>query len=825
MSYDKLHMSLYMNRVARSGELSELASSNMGKKKNFNFIVIKLIVIKFSVTLLITAFAAVSSLFNIAYALKLEKSLEPKPISATPTKVISNIMNQQHIMNLQKATEPAPTEATELSSLGPPPKAEKIPYIMRNHNDERIDDYAWMRDKAWPKVEDPKILAYLTAENNYFDAFMKQHQIKLDNLYQEIIARIQLEDSSVPLQKDDYFYYNRTEKSSDYSIYCRRKGTLQAPEEILLDANELAKKFKFFSIDALRVSDDHQKLLYSIDTTGADRFTVYVKDLNTGQTLSDAVDNTLGSVFWNREGTGFFYAKLSDNWRTEEIYYHRLGDNKANDTLIYKEKDPLFWLGLDQTGSKRFIVIESESKDSSEARVIDLDDPQNKEISTSPNKERKFKVQLIQARKNDHRYTVDHHGTLFYILTNDKGRNFRLVTTPLDATDDSHWQELIPHDPKIYLNDFDLYQNDLVLTSSENGLPQIKVLRINSKTSLPILKNIVSKDIKGIQFPDPSYDASQSYTTFDAKGFRIDYSSLVSPDSVLEYDFESGNLKTLKVREVLGGYQKDLYQAERVFATSVDGTKVPISLVYKKSLFKKDGSNPLYLYGYGSYGSGIAPNFKSQVLSLLDRGFVYAIAHIRGGDDMGYEWYENAKFLKKRNTFDDFLSAASYLAQEKYTQEGNISIVGRSAGGMLIGVCINEKPQLFKAAIADVPFVDVLNTMLDETLPLTPSEFKEWGNPKSAEYYYYMKSYSPYDNVKRQAYPALLVWAGLNDPRVTYWEPAKWVAKLREMKTNDNLILFHTNMDAGHAGSSGRFDQYKEVAKEYLFLLLMHQVI
>lgn len=678
-----------------------------------------------------------------------------------------------------------------------PPKAEQIPFVVNVKGKETQDNYHWLRDTHWPKVEDPKILEFLKAENSYADAFIKDQQPQYDKLYKELTARIKLEDSSVPLKRDDYYYYHSTEKDSNYPIFARKYKSLTHAEEIILDVNQLAQASPYFSLGTLHISNDHRKLLYSVDTNGSDRYTVSVKDLSTGKTLSDRIENTLGPVYWNNEGTGFFYAKLSDSWRTEEVYFHQLGDPQSKDKLLYKEQDPLYMVHLDRSSNKRFLFIVAQSKDSSEVRFLDLN-------------KGKLEPQLIEPRKNEHLYSVDQHGDLFYILTNDKGKNFRLVTTPISKPNQSHWQEWIAHKADVYLGNIALYEKYLVLSTREQGLSQIKIFNLKTKAE------------ESIQFPDPTYDASHSFTGYEATGPRIIYSSLVTPESTLEYDFATKTLTTLKTAEIPSGYDKSLYHTERLFATSKDGSKIPISLVYKKSLFKKDGKNPLSLYGYGSYGSAVDPVFKHHLLSLIDRGFVYAIAHVRGGDEMGYEWYESAKFLNKKNTFNDFISVADYLIHEKYTSSGNLSITGRSAGGLLVGVSVNERPELFKTVIADVPFVDVLNTMLDETLPLTPGEFKEWGNPKDPQYYDYIKSYSPYDNVKAQAYPAMFVSAGINDPRVTYWEPAKWVAKLREMKTDDNLILLQTNMDAGHAGASGRFGVMKDVAKEYLFILLIH---
>jgi len=693
---------------------------------------------------------------------------------------------------------PARTKST-MKKLNPP-KAAKVPHIIQIHGEELIDNYFWLRDKNWPKVENSEILDYLKTENAYTTETLKDYKADYEMLYQEIVGRIKLEDSSVPIRKGNYHYYSRTEKDSDYPIYCRKYVAENAPEEIILNVNELAKNNSYFNLGEIQVSEDHHKLLYSADLLGSDRYTVQIKDLKTGEHFKDVVENTLGSVIWHQDGSGFFYSKLNDKWRTEAVYFHKLGDDLKNDVLLYKEQDPTYWVSLDQSGSKRFLFISTGSKTTNEIRYIDL--------TANP-----LKPVVIQSRHKEHLYDVDHHGDYFYIRTNDKGKNFRICTTSITQAEQANWKEFIPHHPNIYLEGFYLYQDHLALSSKENGLTKIKVINLNTQ----------KEDI--LDFPDPTYDAKLLYTTFDANAVRISYSSLVTPDSTFEYTFSEKRLVPLKTLEIPSGYHKTLYQSERVFATSKDGVKIPISIVYKKDLFKKDGKNPLYLYGYGSYGHASSARFSRSILSLLDRGFVYAIAHIRGGDDMGYQWYESAKFLTKWNTFNDFIRAAEHLAQEKYTSNGNISIVGRSAGGMLVGVCINERPELYKAAIADVPFVDVLNTMLDNTLPLTPVEFTEWGNPQDLQYYQYIKSYSPYDNVKAQSYPDLYVTAGINDPRVTYWEPAKWVAKLRDMKKDDHLLLFNINMQSGHFGASGRFDYIKEIAKEYLFLLITHDLV
>ncbi len=688
--------------------------------------------------------------------------------------------------------------ASALSTSAPiPPKAEKISHTTQILGEKLEDPYFWLCSKHWPKIEEPEILNYLKAENTYTEAILKPYQKKQDALYQEMLGRIKLEDTSVPVQKDNYYYYSRTEKNSNHTIYCRKYGSLTAPEEIILNGNTLALNKSYFNLGRKAISQDHEKLAYAADYTGAERHIIRVKDLKTNLELKDQIENTSGDIFWNKEGTGFFYTQLSDRLRVEEVYFHQLGDDPKNDMLIYKEPDHTFWVSLSQSATKRFIFINSASKDSTEVRYLDLENP-----NLSPT--------LIEARKNNHQYSVDHHDDLFYILSNDTGKNFRIATTPIVHPEQMHWKELIAHNPNIYLKNINLYTKHLVVSTKEQGLSKIKIIHIPTR----------QEEI--IQFPDPSYEASLVDTTFDAEGARIVYSSLITPDSVLEYEFATKKLNTLKTLEIPSGYNSNDYQCERVFATQQDGTKIPGSLFYKKSLFKKDGKNPLYLYGYGSYGLAVPADFKTEILSLVNRGFVYAIAHIRGGDDMGYQWYENAKLLTKWNTFNDFIAVADYLVDQKYTASGNITIAGGSAGGMLVGVVINKRPELFKAALASVPFVDVLNTMLDETLPLTPGEFKEWGNPKDPKFFQYIKSYSPYDNIKKQHYPNLYVSAGLNDPRVTYWEPAKWVAKLRNMKTDNHLLLLDIQMNAGHAGESGRFGYLKEIAKEQLFILMSY---
>jgi oligopeptidase B len=671
------------------------------------------------------------------------------------------------------------------------PQAVKKPHSFTIHGETITDDYAWLRDNNWPDVKDQEVLQYLEVENSYYQQVMSSKKAQEEALYQELVGRIKLADKTVPIREDNYLYYSRTEENSNYSIYSRNKIN-DTQEEIILDTNLLAGNSKYFNLGAISVSPNHLKLAFSEDRNGAERFSIFVKNLENNLIQDEEISDTIGDICWHENNQGFFYTKLNDNWRSLEVYYHRLGEKQ--DQLIYQEQDELFTVSIDKSSTKRFLFIDTRSKTSNEIYYIDL-------------RSEDLTPQLMFKRKEDHLYDVDASLDKFYIRTNDQGKNFRLITLDLKEPKFELAKEVIAYNPASYLTSFNLYHNYLVASSTEEGLDKIKIFNLldNKNHTLP--------------FPDPTYLAYVIDTPYESEAVRFYYSSLNSPPSVMEYDFASGQINILKVTEIPSGYDKNLYHSERIFATSQDGTKIPISLVYKKERFKKDGSNPLYLYGYGSYGYAVPASFRSHVISLLDRGFVYAIAHIRGGDDMGYEWYESAKFLTKRRTFDDFTASAKHLIQEKYTSKGNIVIAGGSAGGMLMGVCVNEHPELYKAVVAHVPFVDVLNTMLDDSLPLTPGEFKEWGNPKELDYFSYIKSYSPYDNIRKQDYPHMFVTAGISDPRVTYWEPAKWVAKLREYKTDSNILLLETNMDAGHAGASGRFGYLLEIAKEYNFIL------
>lgn len=717
-----------------------------------------------------------------------------------------------------------------------PPIADKISHISTIGNHKISDDYAWMRDPKWPQsVESEKILSYLNEENLYTKTFFDKHKTLTNSIFEELKARIELKDQSAPIKKDNYYYYTRIEEDQNYPIFCRKKDNMQAAEEILLDLNELAKDHKFLSLSSMSISPDHKLLAYNVDFLGNEKYTIKILNLETNEYLPDEISDTVGDIIWHKKEPLFFYTPVSSEMRHDKVMMHRLGTKE--DTLIFHEPNPLYFVGISESNSKKYMFISASGHDDSESFYIDLE---------SDN----FKPQIILERKDKIQYVQEHHGDHLYILINDTGNNFRLIRKKindsnirllsklassrevigdLDAQDRNvlnihedpstkstpefsaevelqkkSIEEFIPETDK-YLRSFDVTDSYLILNYKDKGLSKIVVQDFKDGTT------------KEVAFPDAAYSASAHSTNFDMNDIRISYSALSRPDTTYTYDFTTDKLSILKEKKIPSGFNPEEYQVERIWANN-NGTLVPISLFYKKSLFKKDGSNPLYLYGYGSYGHAIEPTFRNTAVTLANRGFVFAIAHIRGGDDLGHDWYEAAKFLNKKLTFEDFISATEHLIKEKYTSSGNVVIAGGSAGGMLIGAVINKRPELYKAAIAHVPFVDVLNTMLDETLPLTPGEFKEWGNPKEPEYFSYMLSYSPYDNVISQKYPNIFVTAGISDPRVSYWEASKWVAKLRTNKTDNNLILLKTNMDSGHQGASGRFDYLKEIAEEYSFI-------
>ncbi len=663
------------------------------------------------------------------------------------------------------------------------------PVAKRDHT--RPDEYYWLRDR-----HNPDTIAYLEAENHYTASVMEPTADLQEKLYNEILSRIKEDDLSVPVKKDDWFYYTRTERGKPYGISCRKHRSLGAPEEILLDANLLAAGPTYFRIGAFSVSPRHNLLAYSIDVVGDEAYTVFVKDLATGALLPDSIANTYDTLEWANDNATFFYTVLDAAKRPYRVYRHVLGF--AADELIYEEQDARFWLGLSKSRSDRFIYIGLHSKLTSEIRYVRADQPLSQ-------------LQVVLPRTQGIEYGVADHGDYFYIRTNHSAKSFRLMRTPIEAPSDTHWEEVIPERAGITLERVDAFESFLVLSERDRGLPGIRV----SSASNP------ASDFHYIEFPEPAYAAGLTGNVeYRARTLRFAYTSLITPSSVYDYNMDTRERELKKQTEVLGGYDPSLYASERIFAQAPDGVEVPISIVYPKDT-PRDGSSPMLLYGYGSYGMTMDPGFSSDRLSLLERGFVYAIAHVRGGGELGKPWHDDGKLLRKKNTFSDFIACSEYLIDRCYTSADRLTILGGSAGGLLVGAVLNMRPDLFHAAIAKVPFVDVLNTMLDPSLPLTIVEYEEWGNPEDKQYYDYIRSYSPYDNVEPKPYPTLLITAGLNDPRVSYWEPAKWAARLRALKTDRNVLLLKTNMGTGHFGPSGRYDRLRETAFDYAFLLTL----
>jgi oligopeptidase B len=672
--------------------------------------------------------------------------------------------------------------------LPKPPMAKKIPKVTKIHGDTLVDDYFWLREKSSPEV-----IAYLEAENAYTDALMKPTEAFQKTLYQEMLGRIKQTDLSVPVRDGDYYYYSRTEEGKQYPIYCRKRGSLEAPEEVTLDLNELAKGHTYLGLGAYTTSNDANLLAYSTDTTGYRQYTLQVKDLRTGQLLPDRIEKTT-SVVWGNDNRTIFYGTEDHAKRPYRIFRHVLGQDPAKDELVYEEKDELYRLFAGRSRSKGYIFLTSASATTSEVRIIPADRP-----GEAP--------KVLLPREDGHEYYADHHGDVFYIRTNDQGKNFRLVTAPVADPQKKNWKEVLPHRQTVMLEGINCFANHLIVFERENGLNKLRVTELATGQS------------HYIAFPEPVYSAFPSGNPeFNTTAFRFSYQSFVTPSSVYDYDLKTRERRLLKQQEVLGGYDATQYQSERIYATASDGTKVPISLVYKKEL-KRDGARPMWLTGYGSYGSPSSVGFSSGRLSMLDRGVVYSLAHIRGGGEMGKDWHDQGKMMQKKNTFTDFIACAEHLIKEKYTSKDRLVITGGSAGGLLMGAVVNLRPDLFKAVIAYVPFVDVINTMLDASLPLTVQEYLEWGNPNEKPAYEYMKSYSPYDNIAAKAYPTMLVRVSLNDSQVPYWEGTKYAAKLRAMKTDQNLLLLKANMGAGHGGASGRYDALKDAAFDYAFLL------
>ena len=673
------------------------------------------------------------------------------------------------------------------ASEGPiAPSATKIPKAIVTHGDKRVDDYFWLREKSNPAVK-----AYLEAENAYTDAIMAPTKSLQEELYREILSHLKETDSFAPLKRGDYFYYARTEQGKSYPIHCRKHGSLEAAEEVLLDVNKMAQGYKFFQVAVALPTDDNRLLAFSTDTTGYRQYTLQFKDLRTGKLLPEKFERVDGVVWAPDNKTIFFVTEHPVTKRADSVYRHVLGSAKPE--RIYFEPDELFDLRIDRSLDRKYIFVTSESKLSTEVRFLSTDKPTGE-------------LQVIQPREPDHRYYASHRDGFFYLRTNDKAKNYRVVRAPVARPSKENWQEYIEHNPAVKISEFEAFQNYDVIEERFDGLDRIRVAKIDGNTS------------HLIAVPEPVYSMGIDVNVeFATNVLRFHYQSLVSPFSVFNYDMTSRHKSLLKQVEV-PGYDSSQYQAERIFATAPDGTKIPCSAVYKKGM-KRDGKSPLFLYAYGSYGASMPPNFSFARLALLDRGVIYVLAHIRGGGEMGEPWRDAGRMNQKMNTFTDFIACAEHLIREKYTSPDRLVIEGGSAGGLLMGAEVNMRPDLFKAVIAKVPFVDVLNTMLDASLPLTTSEYIEWGNPNVKDEYEYMKRYSPYDNVKAQNYPTMLVRVSLNDSQVPYWEGAKWVAKLRATKTDSNLLLLKTNMGAGHGGASGRYDALRDTAFDYAFLL------
>jgi oligopeptidase B len=682
---------------------------------------------------------------------------------------------------------PANAQGGNSSSMLQPPVTEKKPKITEINGDRLVDNYFWLRDK-----KSPAVIAHLEAENAYTAAVMKPTEALQETLYKEILSHIKQTDVNVPYKWGDYFYYSRTVEGQQYPIFCRKHLKLDAPEQIILDVNELAKGQKFMSVGAFVPSDDGNLLAYSSDNTGYRQYTMQIKNLTTGELLSERIER-VNNIAWATDNkTVFYVTEDSVTKRNDKLFRHVLGSDKYD--LIYEEKDELFDIGVDRSRDRTIIGLGAYSKTSTEIRYI----PAN-----NPNAEWK----IILPRQADHEYDVDHRGNLFYIRTNKGAKNFRVVTAPVSDPSEKNWKEFVAHRPAVKIDGIDLFANHAVLSEWENGLQQIEI--IDFKTSKR----------HRVQFPEPVYAAGiSSNREFKTSVVRYNYQSLTTPNSVFDYEMNTRKATLMKQTEVPGGFDKANYKSERVFATASDGTKIPMSVVYRNTV-KLDGSAPMLLYGYGSYGASISPGFSAARLALLDRGVVYVIAHIRGGGELGEPWREAGRMMKKMNTFTDFIAAAEHLINNKYTSKDRLVIQGGSAGGMLVGAVTNMRPDLFKAVVAQVPFVDVLNTMLDASLPLTTSEYIEWGNPNEKPAYDYMKKYSPYDNIHKANYPAILVKVSLNDSQVPYWEGAKFVSKLREHKTDHNPLILKTNMGAGHGGASGRYDAFRETAFDYAFML------
>ena len=671
------------------------------------------------------------------------------------------------------------------------PDAKKIPFKMSEHGNERIDNYYWMNER-----DSKDVLEYIEKENNYTKNSLSHTEALQSQIFEEITGRIKADEESVPYKDNGYYYYFKFIEGKEYKIHCRKKDNLDSKEEVIYDENIMGEQFEYFALGSYSVSPDNKLLAYSYDNVSRRQYKIQVRNIETGLDLEESIENTSGRIVWANDNKHFFYAKKDpETLREYQVWRHELGTDQSDDVLVFQEDDETFNIGIGKSKSKKYIWIISNQTVSSEAYYIDSDEPLSKPIS-------------VVNRQRDHEYSVYHYNEHFYILSNYKATNFKLMKVKVeDSQDISKWEELIGHRDDTLLEDVEIFNSHLVLQERHNGLINIRMINWNTEED------------KYLEFKESAYNAWIGINLdFNSDKLRFGYTSLTTPFSTLEYDFNTGESILLKEKEVLGGFDKNNYETKRIYIEARDGEKVPVSIVHKKGI-ELNSDNPLLLYGYGSYGITIDPVFNYSAISLLDRGFVYAIAHIRGGEEMGRQWYENGKLLKKKNTFTDFIDCGEKLIEMKYTSNEKLFAMGGSAGGLLMGAVVNMRPDLFKGIIAAVPFVDVVTTMLDESIPLTTGEYDEWGNPNNKEYYEYMLSYSPYDNVAELEYPNMLITTGYHDSQVQYWEPLKWTAKLRDLNQSTNSIYLNVQMEAGHGGASGRFRRFKETAMEYAFLI------
>ena len=680
------------------------------------------------------------------------------------------------------------------------PVADKKEHVRILHGDSVQDDYYWMIDYFKKGPDSSKVIEYLNAENSYLETMMSGSQSFRDALYAEMKARIKEKDESVPYFHNGYFYYSRTDEGKQYFKFCRKKGDLNNPEEVLLDVDKLAEGKPYYDVESMEVSPDNKRMVFAVDEVSRRQYTIHVKNLETGDMYADALPGTSGNVCWANDNKTLFYTSNNPvTLLSEKIMRHELGTPFESDVVVYQEKDQANYIGVEKSKNDQYIFIQSSATLSSEIRYLNASTP-----------EAPFRI--FQPRQTEVLYSITPLEDKFLVLTNWKAKNFRLMECPLDKTSMDHWKEVIGNRDDVLLQGIEEFKDFIVLNERKDGLVRMRVQNRKNNTE------------HYVEFGEPAYSANFSVNAeYTSSRLRFSYMSMITPNSTFDYDLTTKTRKLLKQQEVLGGYDPKAYVSERVYVTARDGARVPLSIVYKKGT-KKDGSSPVLLYAYGSYGNSMDASFSAARLSLLNRGFVFALAHIRGGEEMGRHWYEDGKLMKKKNTFYDFIDCGEYLIREKYTSQGHLYAQGGSAGGLLMGAIVNMAPDLWNGVIAQVPFVDVVNTMLDESIPLTTNEFDEWGNPKNKAAYTYMKSYSPYENIEQKAYPNILVTTGLHDSQVQYFEPAKWVAKLRAMKTGNQVVLLHTNMEFGHGGASGRFDYLKDLALNYDFLFRLEGI-